>query len=161
MTDSNQTNDATPSPGQADKGPAAAAQQMIDNFTKYRHGFQMANVDALHAQYPDTFFDLPELALRNALYPGCFAKVFFVGKCSIEGMWLSIESTDPSGIYFGRLLCLPLEGSTGLSYGSPVIFAPAHIVEVQTPDRQRIWHLDELPPTLKNPATIQPANEGK
>lgn len=107
-------------------------------------GCKLLNVEVRHKLNPDTFW-IPEVRVRQRLYPGCRAKVFFKANSPGEAMWVEIWAVREDGLYVGQLRNTPLFYYQYLHQASQVVFAAHHVCAVDLLDGRAVGTLDELP----------------
>ncbi len=101
-------------------------------------GWELEDGEDRHRAAPATF-EIPDLAVRQALYPGCFAKLIF--RIALEGdgdpeacerMWVIVREILPDGSYIGMLDNQPSEiaENDSLWLGSELPFEPRHVIDV-------------------------------
>lgn len=100
-----------------------------------RDGWSLEDGEARHREHPKSF-EIPELAVRQALQPGDFAKLIFKisiedDEDSVERMWVIVRARTLGG-YIGMLDNQPSSVVENDQFwrGTEFPFEPLHIIDV-------------------------------
>lgn len=103
--------------------------------------WRLEDVETRAKQFPGEF-EIPSRAQRMSLIGGHAAKLCFLydapheSGCTGERMWVVVELVRTDGGYVGRLANAPAlapeGGGVELKYGDRIVFAPRHVLDVDT-----------------------------
>jgi len=117
-------------------------------------GWQLEDGEQLHRQAPATF-EIPNLAVRQILEPGDFAKLVFRialegenNEAAVERMWVIVRERTPDG-YLGILNNEPslIEENGDFWLGAELPFEPRHIISVDHANAESLA-LAKAPPSI-------------
>ena len=102
-------------------------------------GWCLDDAEALHTEFPDTFW-IPSAAARRGLHPGCLVKLIFrmeaEDEAQVERMWVIVTQRVRDGeAYLGVLDNTPyFEWAVGhLEAGFELPFEPRHVIDIDDP----------------------------
>ena len=104
----------------------------------------LCDIDKLRAHLPDAP-KVPDLRLREAMFPGCSAGIIFRRGQFTRLHWVMIESVELEGFYRGNL-AYPLFLNGEFLWLDQVLFAPRHICAATTVAQMVIGQDDHMPP---------------
>jgi hypothetical protein len=107
----------------------------------FTDGWRLEDVEALNREAPATFH-IPDLAVRQALYPGAFAKLVFTfavdgddrgAREETERLWVIVRECLRDGGYMGMLDNEPtaIFENGAFWLGAELPFEPRHVIEVE------------------------------
>ena len=119
--------------------------------------WQLRSGEESHRQSPETFW-LPPLEERQSLKRGQAARLIFDietededGKVVLTGerMWVIVSERIGEwykGILDSRPVCMEPDEAAYLRFGDEILFAPEHIIDIESPSADYVeWQLSQPP----------------